>query len=133
MLVDAGPLVAILSKRDQHHEVCTKQMTKLKPPLQTCWPVIIEAVYLLRRDFGGVEKLIDFFDRGVLQLLTIEQMELREILAIVKRYCNLEAQLADAALIYLAGRENINTVFTLDRRDFSVYRTTGNRSFTIVP
>jgi predicted nucleic acid-binding protein len=42
-------------------------------------------------------------------------------------------QVADAALVYLAGREKIETVFTLDRRDFSVYRASGRRALSIVP
>jgi len=42
-------------------------------------------------------------------------------------------QLADASLVYVAGREQIETIFTLDRRDFSLYRTGGKRSFPILP
>ena len=38
-----------------------------------------------------------------------------------------ESRLADAALVHLAERENIDTIFTLDRRDFSIYRTASNR------
>ncbi len=49
------------------------------------------------------------------------------------RYASLGAQLADAALMYIAEREGINTVFTLDRRDFSVYRTTDGRALSILP
>ena len=45
----------------------------------------------------------------------------------------LNAQLADAALVYLAEREGLDTVFTLDRRDFSVYRFSRNRSFHLLP
>jgi hypothetical protein len=36
-------------------------------------------------------------------------------------------------LIYLAGRERIKTVFTLDQRDFSVYRGDRRHAFEIVP
>jgi predicted nucleic acid-binding protein len=42
-------------------------------------------------------------------------------------------QLADVSLVYLAGRERIETIFTLDRRDFSIYRTSRGRSFRILP
>jgi len=48
-------------------------------------------------------------------------------------YANLRPQLADAALVYLANRDDIDTIFTLDRRDFSVYRSAKNRPFRIVP
>jgi len=51
----------------------------------------------------------------------------------MEQYENLDPQLADACLVYLAHRENIDTVFTLDRRDFSVYRTSRKRPFQIVP
>jgi hypothetical protein len=43
------------------------------------------------------------------------------------------AHLADGALVYLAHREGIDTVFTLDRRDFSVYRLGDGRSLRVVP
>jgi predicted nucleic acid-binding protein len=43
------------------------------------------------------------------------------------------AQIADGALIYLAEREGIDTVFTLDRRGFLVYRLADGRSLRILP
>ena len=42
-------------------------------------------------------------------------------------------QLADAALVYLANREGIDTIFTLDYRDFAVYRSAHKRAFRVVP
>jgi hypothetical protein len=55
------------------------------------------------------------------------------IAQILNRYSGLQPQLADASLVYLAERENINTIFTLDRRDFSVYRAARKRAFRIIP
>jgi predicted nucleic acid-binding protein len=55
------------------------------------------------------------------------------IAAVLSKYRRLKPQLADAALVHLAGRENIDTVFTVDRRDFLDYRRSRNRAFRIVP
>jgi predicted nucleic acid-binding protein len=39
----------------------------------------------------------------------------------------------DAALVRAAERDGLETVFTTDRCDFSVYRISGRRRFRIVP
>jgi len=36
-------------------------------------------------------------------------------------------------LVYLAGREKIGTIFTLDQRDFSIYRSGRRSTFQVVP
>ena len=40
--------------------------------------------------------------------------------------------LADATLVLLADRHDIESIFTLDRRDFTVFRTSTNRALRIV-
>lgn len=51
----------------------------------------------------------------------------------MEQYRSIRAQVADASLVYVAEKEKIDTIFTLDRRDFSVYRTTKNRALNVVP
>jgi len=132
-LVDTGPLVAIASARDQHHEICIEQLRSLQPPLLTCWPVITEAAWLLRHQASAVERLLLSFDVGLLKMLTLDDRAPTWLAAFLKRYRKVGAQIADGALVYLAEREGIETVFTLDRRDFSVYRLGNGRSLRIVP
>jgi hypothetical protein len=55
------------------------------------------------------------------------------VAAFLKRYRKMGAQIADAALVYLAEREGIDTLFTLDRRDFLVYRLGNGRSLRVLP
>jgi predicted nucleic acid-binding protein len=55
------------------------------------------------------------------------------IATFMRRYRRFKPQLADAALIHLAERENLDVIFTLDRRDFSVYRLSSGRSLQILP
>ena len=50
-----------------------------------------------------------------------------------QRYADLRPQLADLTLVYLAHREQINCIFTLDRRDFVVFKNTENKPFELVP
>jgi hypothetical protein len=132
-LVDTGPLVAIASVRDQHHQLCVEQLRLLQPPLLTCWPVITEAAWLLRHDTSAVERLLGSFDVGLLRLLVLDEKAIRWLAAFLMRYRKMGAQIADGALVYLAEREGIDTVFTLDRRDFLVYRLSNGRSLQVLP
>lgn len=133
ILVDTGPLVAILSRADEHHQTCVAALREMRGPLLSCWPVITEAAWLLRRSPRAVQQLLSSLNTGFLDLLPLAGTEANSIAALMKRYESIRPQLADAALVYLAGRERIETIFTLDRRDFSIYRTVRRRAFRILP
>jgi predicted nucleic acid-binding protein len=133
VLVDTGPLVAILSRDDEYHEVCVQALREMPGPLFSCWPVITEAAWLLRRSSQVVHRLLQNLDGDFLELLPLTGSEGAAIAAMMERYKDIQPQLADAALVFLAERERIDTLFTLDRRDFSIYRTKKKRSFRIVP
>ncbi len=133
VLTDTGPLVAILSATDQYHEVCLQTVQGLRGPLLTCWPVITEAAWLLQNTSGAFEKLLRSISDSVLEILPIAGKEAAGVAEIMEKYGSLRPQFADAMLVYLAARENIKTIFTLDRRDFSVYRMGRKSMFRIVP
>ena len=48
VLLDTGPLVALLDEDDAHQDWATARMRDLTPPLLTCEAVLTEACYLLR-------------------------------------------------------------------------------------
>lgn len=133
VLLDTGPLVAILSAQDQHHGVCVDALRHLPGPLFSCWPVITEAAWLLRRNPGAVQQLLKSLGSGFVELLPLASLEATAIAAVMKKYADIRPQLADAALVYLADRDGIDTIFTLDQRDFSVYRSARKREFRILP
>ena len=133
VLVDAGPLVALVSARDQHHQTCKEFLDSLRPPLITFWPALTEAAWLLRNRSRALFKLLECCAGGLFLPLELDPEAPAWIAAFLRRYERLEAQLADAALVYLAEREKIDTVFTFDRRDFSVYRLSSGRSLKLLP
>jgi uncharacterized protein len=133
VLADTGPIVAILSRRDQYHKICLDALRDLPGPLFTCWPVITEVAWLLRRDSNAIQQLLGSIDIGLFEMLTLTTADAKPIAAIMKKYRDIRIQLADASLVHLAARDGVDTVFTLDRRDFSVYRLPRGRAFRILP
>lgn len=133
ILVDTGPLVAILSRADEYHAVCVDALREMPGPLLTCWPVITETACLLRSSPSAVQHLLRSIDGSFLELLPLAGTEAVAIATLMKRYEDIHPQLADVTLVYLAAREHIDTIFTLDWRDFSIYRSGRRRSLSIVP
>jgi predicted nucleic acid-binding protein len=133
VLVDTGPLVAMLSAADEHHAACVEALRHLPSPLLSCWPVITEAAWLLRAYPRAVHQLLKSMDHGFLELPPLASSEGKAIADIMKTYSDIRPQLADATLVYLAHRHRIDTIFTLDHRDFSVYRSMKKRAFKLVP
>jgi uncharacterized protein len=133
ILLDTGPLVAILFEPDAQHEICTETLRRIRAPLLTCWPVITEAAWLLRASPHVVEKLLASFNGQPLYLARLDESDLDGIASILSKYSDLGLQVADASLVHLANREAIDTVFTLDRRDFSIVRLPRGRKLRLIP
>lgn len=68
ILVDTGPLVAILSRDDAYHDSCVAALRHMPSPLLSCWPVIIEAAWLLRRSPAAVQQLSRSLNSGFVEL-----------------------------------------------------------------
>lgn len=133
VLVDAGPLVALIHADDQHHRRCVATLQQLTDPLGTVWPVLTEAMYLLSFSWKAQEALWEMFDRGVIGLLPLAGEDMSRMRELMKKYRDLPMDLADAALVAVAEREKIRHIFTLDRRDFEVYRPAKSGRFVLLP
>lgn len=133
ILLDTGPIVAMLDKSDQHHASCTEASKQVRGVFYTAWPVITEACYLLRSRPDLVQELLGAVYEGDFQLLQLDATEVNEIGGWLAKYRDQGLDLADACLAYLADREGIETVFTIDRRHFPLFRTTAGKPLTLLP
>jgi predicted nucleic acid-binding protein len=133
VLIDTGPLVAILYEREQHHRRCVEQARDLPETLYTCWPVVAEAAYLLRPSRKGVSTLLSEIDRGRLIVLPLDVADVRPVQTILERYAEQQLDLADACLLHLAEREGMRYVFTLDLRHFAILRTSSGETLELLP
>ncbi len=133
VLLDTGPLVAALAGDDPFHEQCTEQLHSIALPFLTSWPVLAEAAWLLRSAPEAIQHMFVWVNSRKIAVPPLGEEAAPWIAAFLRKYRNIEPQLADASLVYLAERENLDVVFTLDRRDFSLYRFGRNRRFHILP
>lgn len=133
LLVDAGPLVALLHKDDQDHALCVDVLKRLREPLLTTWMPITEAMYLLGFSMEAQCALLEMIERRMLQILSLDIDDLPSIRKLMRQYADLPMDFADATLVQVAKRQGIDQIFTLDRRDFAVYRLKRGKAFTIIP
>ncbi len=121
VLIDAGPLVALLDRRDHYHAWAVEQLSRLRPPFRTCETVIAETFHLLRRVPDARTAILEMVTEGVLTTPFQLSEQAGEVLALVQRYSNVPMSLPDACLVRMSELVPNCTVFTLDS-DFRIYR-----------
>jgi len=131
-LCDSGPLVALFDPSDAAHAECRAGLEAFRGHLATTWPVLTEAFHLLESR-PQREKLWDFLLKGGLELAEMKADEVPRLRHLMATYADLPMDLADASLIVIAERSRLRRIFTLDRRDFRIYRPRHVRSFEIFP
>jgi uncharacterized protein len=99
----------------------------------TVWPPVTEAMYLLGDLPKAQEALWEMLARGVLQFLPLDLTDVPRMRELMSKYGDRPMDLADAALVRVAEREGIRKIFTVDRKDFSVYRLHGRIRPSIIP
>lgn len=132
-LIDTGAILALLDKRDRWNPVCSDTLLKLRLPALTSEAVLTEVFHLVRRSRTEMEAVWKFLESGAATMATIAESELPQIHALMTRYRDRPMDFADATLVYLADRESINVIFTIDQSEFETYRMKGNRRFQILP
>jgi predicted nucleic acid-binding protein len=133
ILVDAGPLVALVDASDGHHARCVDAMKELEEPMATVWPAVTEALFLLMDLPQGQDAVLEMLRRGAVRLAPLGQEDIPRMQELMTKYRDQPMDLADAALVRVAERDGLGRVFTIDRRDFEVYRIGKRRTFQIIP
>jgi predicted nucleic acid-binding protein len=128
-LLDTGPLVALLSRRDASHERARSMFAACQPPLRCCEAVLAEACFLMRRVHPrGPAEVLALGRRGVYTLALPVENHLASLETLLRMYADRPISLADACLIRCAEVHGDGRILTFDE-DFMVYRWGRNRKF----
>jgi uncharacterized protein len=133
ILIDAGPLVALIHADDRHHASCKQALKRIRDPLGTVWPAFTEAMYLLGFSTKAQDALWRLLEVDAVRILPLDASDAPRMRDLMRKYKDLPMDLADAALVRVAEREKLARIFTIDRRHFQLYRPRGLPRFTIVP
>jgi predicted nucleic acid-binding protein len=132
ILLDTGPLVALLSRDDAEHLRAAQLFSECLPPFRCCEAVIAEACYLMRKVHNaGPAEVVALGRKGVYQISMSLESHWTNVEALMLKYANLPISLADACLIRCAEIHREPRVLTFDS-DFQIYRWARNRKFQLL-
>jgi predicted nucleic acid-binding protein len=126
VVVDTGPLIAVLSSTDEHHVWARNQFARLTPPLLTCEAVLSEAQFLLARNGADPLDIIRMVSRGVIRVAFRVEDQIDRLLKLQRTYRNLPMSLADACLVRMTELQQPSRVLTTDSH-FKIYRRNDRR------
>jgi|SRR5882724_536174 len=132
-LIDTGVILALLDRTDPWHAASVDAYNRSQLPLLTTEAVLTEAFHLTYRNLRDVQGVWKLLRAGAIRMVPIEHDELPQIQALMENYADHPMDFADATLVYVAARESMSLILTLDHDDFETYRIGGRRKFSILP
>lgn len=124
VIVDAGPIVAYLDRKDSHHEWARARFSQF-PRFETCDAVLAEAC--ARLAYGRIDpvRAVKLATSDVLKINFDLATNIRRVEWFMEKYADTPMDLADACLVLMTEQEPDSLVVTLDHDDFSTYRRNG--------
>ena len=133
LIVDTGPLVAMLDASDPDHRQCADLLHGSAEPRVVPVCVLVEVECLLRPWPDAFPALLTDFETGALELVDLPARWLLRAGELIARYRELSLGLVDATVIAASEMLDEPKVATLDRRHFSVVRPDHVETLTLLP
>lgn len=86
VIVDTGPIVALLNRADKHHAWTRTVLDDVEPPMATCEAVVSAACFLLRRTRGAQDAVLELVARGVVSTNFSISKELSTVRKLMDRH-----------------------------------------------
>ena len=134
ILVDTDFWLAINNPNDKYHK---KAMTWLidnqdaSYRFVTTWIVMCESFFLIK-NLVSYQKAVDLFEsysRSEFDIFDLRKEESSRVITIMKKYEDLDIDLADVSLVVLAEQLNTGDILTVDNNDFNALRWNRNKQF----
>ena len=131
VVLDAGPLVALLDKSDSRHKWASDRIHEFTGRMLTCDAVLSEALFLVRALPPAVTQVHRWIDGGLVEPAFSSAGETNAIFSLMRRYANVPMSFADACLVRMSELWTRARVFTLDA-DFRIYRRNGRQVIPLI-
>ena len=131
VLIDTGALIAVLRKRDQHHDWARSNFESLTSPCLTCEAVLSECFFLLGRTPSGKKVFSSLLERGIVAVDFSFRDQLGDTLRLIQQYREMPMSFADACMVRMSELHPDSAVFTTDT-DFKTYRRNGRQAIPLL-
>lgn len=131
VLIDAGPMAALLNTNDEWHDWTRQTMQRLPTPALTSEPALTEAAFLLTRDGFDADDLFALAAAGVIEVGIEFNREHVALRSLMRKYRDVPLSLADATLVRLSEMRRDCRVLTFDSH-FRIYRRHGNKIIPLI-
>lgn len=133
LLLDTGPLVAVLDRGDAAHQRCVRTWEEVGSRCVTTEAVVTEATHLVCQGGGPPGIVLELLLAAEVPILGLDVAGHRLAARLMRQYQDTPMDYADATLVVAAEWLKTRSAFTLDRRGFRTYRLSPDRAFTILP
>jgi predicted nucleic acid-binding protein len=135
LVLDTGPIVALLDASDPAHDRCVAMVARLGEDLVVPAAVLVEVDYWLLKLYGHEpwQTFAADVENGAYRLHPLSTHTLTRAAQIEQEYASLDLGLVDASVIATCEELDESKVATLDRRDFSVVRPRHREYLTLLP
>jgi predicted nucleic acid-binding protein len=131
VLLDTGPLVASINRRDRFHEWTRRRFGEVAPPLLTCEPVLAESCFLLQAYPGGSAAVLELVHRGIVKVALRVEDHIPSIAKLMSKYASISMSLADACLVRMSELDSEAAIMTIDTH-FLIYRRHGRQIIPLI-
>lgn len=132
-ILDTGPWVALIDRSESMHKAAVEWFRDFEGHLYSTEAVLTEVMYLLDFSTEAQGAALDFVTRSVVELVPPSIDSVKTTKGLMRKYADLPMDYADSTIVALAMETGIDGVITFDKRDFSVYRLPGNKTFRVMP
>ena len=133
LVIDTGPLVALLNQADRQHRWVRDVLDTIEPPICTCEAVVSEACFLMSRIPDGQDAVLQLLSKDILRIDFHMLAEADALRALMQKFASVPMSLADACLVRMSELDPRSRILTLDS-DFRVYRRNRRQAIpTIMP
>jgi hypothetical protein len=132
-ILDTGPWVALIDRSESRHAECVQWLKNFSGRLYSTEAVLTEVLYLLNFSIIARCAALDFVLESVVEIVPASIKSLKKTKSLMEKYADLPMDFADATIVCLATDTGMQNIVTFDKKDFTIYKLSKKKSFTIMP
>jgi uncharacterized protein len=133
ILLNTDAWVALIDRAHVRHAASVRAFKDLEGPLVTVWPVVSDVLAELADTPRGQDIVWEMMARGAIQLRALDESDAASLRDLMKKNAEQRMTFTDAAVLHVARREGIRTVFTVAGGRLAGYRAVGGRRLKFIP